>query len=234
VIEQQTLHVWEWLAAYSGTRDAPLTLSTICEACAWRTGMTGAWITYGDPFTEAPVATDPVAGRLADQAALLGEGPDTDAADTGRPVAVTDLSAPPHRRAWPVYSAAALAAGARSVLAVPLRTGTTKIGLLGLYSRRPRVLVAPERVDVDAIADVVIGLLLADICAPARASQCPEIHQATGIVAAQLGVGVGEALARLRAHAYANATPLSEIAHRVVSRRLRIPPNTWEDGIGGS
>lgn len=200
--------------------------------------MTGAWITYGDPFTEPPVATDPVAGRLADQAALLGEGPDTDAADTGKPVAVADLAAPRHRRAWPVYSAAALAAGARSVLAVPLRAGTTKIGLLGLYSSRPLVLVTPQRAEVDAIADVVIGLLLEDIRtpgqSPARASQCPEIHQATGIVAAQLGVGVGEALARLRAHAYASATPLSEIAHDVVARLLRIPPNSREDGIGGS
>jgi GAF domain-containing protein len=200
--------------------------------------MTGAWITYGDPFTEPPVATDPLAGRLADQAALLGEGPDTDAADTGKPVAVADLSAPPHRRAWPVYSAAALAAGARSVVAVPLRTGSTRIGLLGLYSRRPLVLVTPQRAEVDAIADVVIGLLLEDMGAPgpspARAPQCPEIHQATGIVAAQLGVGVGEALARLRAHAYASATPLSEIARDVVTRLLRIPPNSREDGIGGS
>lgn len=232
--------MWEWLAEYAGTRAAPLSLRTVCAACVSRTGMTGAWIARGDPLPEPAFVTDPAAATLADLACVLGEGPGADATRRGRPIAVTDLSALPNRRAWPTFSAAALQAGARSVLAVPLVSGTAKIGLLGFYSRRPRVLVTPQRAEVGAVAEVVLGLLLDEV-GPGRSPvpdgdppQWPEIHQATGIVAVQLGVGVAESLACLRAHAYAQARPLLEIAHDVVTRRLRFSPNVQEGGIGGS
>jgi GAF domain-containing protein len=239
VIDQRTLQVWEWLAEYAGTRSAPLTLRTVCTACVWRTGMSGAWVARGDPLAETAFVTDRAAATLADLACVLGEGPAADAARSGRPVAVTDLSAAPNRRAWPVYAAAALEAGARAVLAVPLVSGTAKTGLLGLYSRRPRMLVT-QRAEVAAVADVVLGLLLGeggpgDVPPPGwGAPLWPEIHQAAGIVAVQLGVGVAESLAVLRAHAYARARPLLEIAHEVVTRRLRFSPNTPQGGIGGS
>jgi GAF domain-containing protein len=240
VIDQRTLRVWEWLAEYAGTRAGPLTLRTVCAASVWRTGMTGAWVARGDPLTEPAFVTDPAAATVADLTCVLGEGPAADAARRGRPVAVTDLSAPPNRRAWPVFSAAALEAGARSVLAVPLQSGSAKIGLLGFYSHRPRVLVMPQRAEVGAVAEVVLGLLLDEV-RPGRSPlpdggtpQWPEIHQATGIVAVQLGVGLAESLACLRAHAYAQARPLVEIARDVVSRRLRFSPDTRGGGIGGS
>jgi hypothetical protein len=49
-----------------------------------------------------------------------------------------------------------------------------------------------------------------------------EIYQACGMVTVQLEVDITEALARLRAHAYAEERPLSEVARDVVARRLRI------------
>ena len=49
-----------------------------------------------------------------------------------------------------------------------------------------------------------------------------EVHQASGMVSVQLGVGVGEALVRLRAHAYAAEQPLREVAADVVGRRLQL------------
>ena len=49
-----------------------------------------------------------------------------------------------------------------------------------------------------------------------------EVHQASGMVAVQLGVSVGDALARLRAHAFAEGRPLAAVAEDVVSRRLRL------------
>ncbi len=240
MIDQRTLHVREWLAEYAGTREAPRTLHTLCAACVWRTGMTGAWVAHGDPVDTPALATDPAAESLADLTSVLGEGPAADAARRARPVAVTDLSAPPSRWAWPVFAPAAVAAGARSVLAVPLLLGPARIGLFGLYSRRPQVLVTPQRAEVDAVAGLMLDLVL-DGTRPGRspsldpaAPSCPEIHQATGIVAVQLGVGVTESLARLRAHAYVHARPLVEVARDVVKRRLRFSPNTPEGGIGGS
>jgi hypothetical protein len=47
------------------------------------------------------------------------------------------------------------------------------------------------------------------------------VHQASGMVAAQLHVTVGVALIRLRAYAFANDRPLSQVAEDVVSRKLR-------------
>ncbi|HEV7648811.1 MAG TPA: GAF and ANTAR domain-containing protein [Actinophytocola sp.] len=235
--------MWEWIAEYAGTRDAPLSLRTVCAACVSLTGMTGAWVSRGDAAADVAYATDPVAERLADLQILLGEGPGVDARQEGRPVAVTDLSIAARRRTWPRFAPAALAAGSRSALVVPMRVGAARIGLFGLYSRTPAVLVTTQRTEVDAFAEVALGLVLDDItrqppdlgqwASDRRALDRPEVHQATGIVSVQLGIDVTESLARLRAHAYAHARPLLEIAREVVTRRLRFSPNTSERGIPG-
>jgi hypothetical protein len=44
------------------------------------------------------------------------------------------------------------------------------------------------------------------------------------MVSAQLGVSVGEALVRLRAYAFGQDLPLTEVARRVVGRALRFVP----------
>ena len=48
-----------------------------------------------------------------------------------------------------------------------------------------------------------------------------EIHQATGMVLAQLGVSATEALARLRGYAFVEQRLLIDVARDVVARRLR-------------
>ena len=50
-----------------------------------------------------------------------------------------------------------------------------------------------------------------------------QVHQASGMISEQLGVGIGDALIRLRAHAYAEGQPIDEVAREVVDRRLRLP-----------
>jgi ANTAR domain len=53
-----------------------------------------------------------------------------------------------------------------------------------------------------------------------------EIHQATGRVAAELGISLEEALVRLRAHAFASGRPLRAIARAVVAGELRLESST--------
>jgi AmiR/NasT family two-component response regulator len=48
------------------------------------------------------------------------------------------------------------------------------------------------------------------------------VHQASGMVAVQLGVSVGEALARIRAYAFGNDILLTDVAEAIVARELRI------------
>ena len=49
-----------------------------------------------------------------------------------------------------------------------------------------------------------------------------EVHQATGIVAVQLGVDVAEALVRVRAYAYAHDRQVAAVAGDIVARRLQL------------
>jgi hypothetical protein len=51
-----------------------------------------------------------------------------------------------------------------------------------------------------------------------------EIHQAAGMLTAQLDVGIAEAYSRLHAHARASGqTPLA-VARDVIAHRLSLPP----------
>jgi len=47
-----------------------------------------------------------------------------------------------------------------------------------------------------------------------------EVHQATGMVQAQLDISATDAFARLRAYSYTTNQPLDRVAHDVVSRQL--------------
>ncbi|WP_194820542.1 ANTAR domain-containing protein, partial [Nocardia sp. XZ_19_385] len=52
-----------------------------------------------------------------------------------------------------------------------------------------------------------------------------EIHQATGIAAAQLGVDIATAYAQLVARALTTGSPIAALAAEVVAHRIRFSPN---------
>jgi hypothetical protein len=60
--------------------------------------------------------------------------------------------------------------------------------------------------------------------------QHPEVHQATGMIVAQLGVSAAVALIRLRAYAYAHEQRLRDVAANVVARRIRFHAEPVSDG----
>jgi hypothetical protein len=231
VIDYRTLRVWQCIAEYAVAHNTSVSLTAVCASCVDRTAMSGAWVAWGNPPLERVHATDPVAERVADLHVLLGQGPAVDAWREACPVAVADLRSAASQQAWPVFAAHAQSAGIRAVVAVPLRAGTAAIGLFGMYSRSTVVLEDEQHLEVAVFAEVALGLLLDTHHAPpadvARwLSVEAEVHQATGIVSVQLGIGVEESLVRLRAHAFAEGKPLLEIAREVVARRLRFhhPP----------
>ena len=53
-----------------------------------------------------------------------------------------------------------------------------------------------------------------------------ELHQATGMLIAQLGVSATDAAARLRAHAASTHRPLIDVSRDIIARRLRLPVPT--------
>jgi hypothetical protein len=58
------------------------------------------------------------------------------------------------------------------------------------------------------------------------------VHQASGMVSAQLDITVAHALIRLRAHAFGNDRPLTQVAQDVVARRLRFDARSGEKDPG--
>jgi GAF domain len=229
VIDYRTLRVWECIAEYAAAHNTPVSLDTVCASCVMRTAMSGAWVTWNHPARRPLYATDLVAERVADLHFLLGEGPARDAARLGRPVTAADLTSAASRRTWPVFAGAAQAAGVRTVVAVPLLVSELRIGLFGMCSRYPIALSAEQTAEMEGFAEIALGLVLDRLPAAdvdrwiAREA---EVHQACGIVSVQLGVGVDESLLRLRARAFSEGRPLSEIAHEVVTRRLHFSPDS--------
>ncbi len=173
--------------------------------------------------------TDRVGELIEDLQFTLGEGPCVDAFAEGGLVLAADLADPQYLLRWPAFTPAGVTAGARAVFAFPLQVGAIRIGVLDLYRAGPGALPDTELADALVFADVLTSLLLGnghngaavdrlDLGIDRRAV----VHQATGMLRAQLGVSIDEAFVRLRAHAYTNDQPLEEVARAVVARRLRL------------
>ncbi len=177
---------------------------------------------------EMVFATDRVSTQIEELQVSLGEGPCIDAWSSRLPVIEPDLSLTSPTR-WPMFGPAARAAGAVAVFALPLQVGQARLGALDLYRDAPGGLSAADLTDAVALGAAVTQVLLQ--LEPAEhalenSEVAPwlsaEIYQAAGMVTVQLDVDITEALARMRAHAYAEERPLSEVARDIVARRLRL------------
>jgi GAF domain-containing protein len=204
----------------------------LCQVCADVTGSNGAGLALvvGDALAGAAYTTDDVSAHLEELQFALGEGPCIDAHRDGRPVLVPDLAAPAEVR-WPAFVEAALVTGARAIFGFPVRIGEARLGALDLYRDHPGALDGEQHADALVLADIAArSLLMMQANAPSGTLAAELIdgadleyvvHQASGMVAAQLDVSVAHALLRLRAYAFGNERPLREVAAAVVARQLR-------------
>lgn len=193
------------------------------------TQMTGAVIsTLGHPLGSQTVcASTDVAARIDEIQIDLGEGPCWDALRTRRPVIETDL-----RRggdSWPAAREAFRSLDIGALYAFPLYVGELNVGVVDLYSTRAQPFSDESVHDVSMLAAVTSRHLLQralDASGNGEEGMPPgphsrrEVHQATGMVAAQLAVSVDDALLVLRGRAFSDGRTVSEIAADVVARRL--------------
>jgi hypothetical protein len=205
-------------------------LERLCVGSVGHLSATGAGVSVvgGAGDREIIFATDSVATQIEELQISLGEGPCIDAWASRLPVIEPDLSLTPLTR-WPAFAPAARAAGAAAVIALPLQIGLSRVGAMDLYRDEPGGLSAADLTDAVALGAAVTQVLLrlepSDGWAESGevgASLSAEIYQAAGMITVQLEVDVTEALARLRAYAYAEERPLSEVARDVVARHLRL------------
>jgi hypothetical protein len=155
-----------------------------------------------------------------------------DALRSGGPVLVPDLhdshDFAVHR--WPAFLDAALDAGVRAVFALPLRIGAINVGAMDLYRDVPGELSKAELEAALMAADAAALALVhldhgQEDSSPSSlepgAAVGMQVHQASGMVMAQLGTTIEGAFLALRARAFASGRPLTELATDVVERRLR-------------
>ena len=203
----------------------------LCQAAVGLLAVSGAASSLLSQGRLGPLlcATDEVAARLEALQLTLGTGPGVDAHHHGRVVLAPDLAgASPDR--WPAFTEGALTAGARAVFAFPLQLGAIRVGVLGLYRTTPGPLSDTGFGDGVILTDVATQAILAiSARAPGGLEELidpvalrAEVHQATGMVAAQLGVGIDEAYVRMQAHAYATGRLIGEVAAAIVARQLRL------------
>ena len=230
--------VWAAIHASALREHSPVSLRHAVMACADLLGATGAGLSMArDGAPREPVlASSPRAEELEELQFTLGEGPCMDAAAGNRPVLVPDLATASARNRWPVFAPAAMDHGVRAAFAFPVTTGTALVGVLDVYRAQPGRLGPRELANALVLADVVLVLALDeqggitaefdDVLDTAVSTRRAQVHQATGMVAAQLGVSMTDALVALRAYAYTRGRRLTDVAADVVERKVRLFPRS--------
>jgi hypothetical protein len=161
----------------------------------------------------------------------LGEGPCIDAFNSEAPVHAPDIASPEELR-WPGFCRQAADAGVRALFGFPLRVGGTSFGALDLYMDTPGDLLPKQATDAMEFADVIASLVLSlqagaapgTLADPlgARFIHRAVVHQASGMLSAQLAIDVDEALVRIRAHSFGSNRSIHDVASDIVNRSLRL------------
>jgi len=116
-------------------RVVELAVATV-EGC----DFAGIFLLEGDEVT-TPVCTAPIVATVDSLQHRFGSGPCLDAVGQGVTFYAEDLDSDPR---WPDFGSAAVTAGVRSVLAVPLAANDTR-GALNLYARYPAAFGVVDR-----------------------------------------------------------------------------------------
>lgn len=177
----------------------------------------------GDEGAELVAASDPWTARLQELELLSGEGPSTTAQQTARTVTVDDFAA--ERERWQGYASATYEHDVHSIVALPLRVAGMHAGVLTVYGRTAAPDGPVDQRVASAFAGMAATALLFD-----RHGASDEVmdgdwfrfYVATGATAARFGIGVDEAEARLRAHAFSAGLTLAQVAELALSDRLAL------------
>lgn len=156
------------------------------------------------------------------------EGPCLDCYHSGRAVVNQDLESADER--WPLFAVEALAAGFKSVHALPMRLRGSVLGALNLFNSERREMVHADIEAGQALADVATIAILHHRAAEEAQILNEQLHyalnsrivieQAKGMIAEREGVSVDRAFAKLRNHARNHNLRLVDVAHAVIGGAL--------------
>ncbi|MFE0027444.1 GAF domain-containing protein [Amycolatopsis sp. NPDC059021] len=187
-------------------------------------GNAGILLTLLDDQNQVALST--AAGHDAliarDAEFVSGEGPATDAVVSGGTVfAIDDMLSD----RWPHYAPTVRRAGVRAVFAVPLQQPISCVGALCVLERKP-VITDTLAAATDRVADALARTVLLpspqtpEVSDPLRlfdeTSYQDVVHQAAGMLSVRHACSPDDAVALLRARAFADGTLIEELARREV------------------
>lgn len=201
-------------------------LDRLAAACVRLLGVMAAGLLLDDQQGHLGiVASSSEETRLLEVFQLQADqGPCLECVRTGAAVVSADLDA--DRARWPLFASFALAAGFRSVVALPLRLREQTIGGLNLFDDRIGQVPQDDQRLAQALADVAtIGILqqrsaqrsamLAEHLQRALNSRVV-IEQAKGVLAERNGVSMVTAFDSLRQYARGQNIKLTDLAYAIV------------------
>jgi hypothetical protein len=220
----------------------------LCHACVDLLDVDGAAISLMlEGSSQGTFASSDGLSRQVDELQFtFGEGPCMDAARDGGPVFAEDVADVADTR-WPAFTGSVLDLGIGAVFALPIRLANSGVGVLDLYRRTPGGLRGNSLIGGLMAAELaalpLLEMISAEAALQALGSTEPawkqlsslarvEVYQATGMVMVQLGVGPAEALARMRAHAFASGLTASQVAWSIVERELSLEADRRPDPGG--
>jgi GAF domain/ANTAR domain len=217
--------------------DVAIGLARLCRAATDELSCAGSAVTLMTTRgAHRLVASSGDPGEALDELQFdLGEGPARDAFAAGRPVLTSDIRA--DRARWPGFAPQAVEAGLLAVFCFPLQLGAVRFGVMSFVDDSPRTLTGQQTSACTIFAEVATELLLDS--SPNGAPGHNDVHralpthhevyQAQGMTVVDLGVTLTEALARMRATAYAEGITLRELATSIVAGR-RLDDTTADGG----
>jgi AmiR/NasT family two-component response regulator len=122
--------------------------------------------------------------------------------------------------------------------------GPLQVGAVDLYSNRPLRLDAVQERRASELADVAARTVLQralesavgdaddDLAEDDNPYSRKIIHQATGMVLAQLGIGPDDARMVIQAHAFASNRSMMSVAQEILDRRLDFSDPDLGSGSG--
>jgi hypothetical protein len=211
--------------------------AALCASCAADLPMTGAAMVLQSSagLDRVVAATEGLATAVEELQFELGEGPGVEALHQDGPVLRSDLRSAIGR--WPIFAPAAMAIGVQAAFAFPLQVGGIHLGVLDLYRDTTGGLIDGILPEALAYAEAATAVLLhlQALSHPSGGlhpqltgftADRAEIHQATGMISAQAGVTLVEALLLLRARSYSSNRSMLAVSRDVLDRRIRFDPES--------
>lgn len=206
---------------------------SLCVASAAAIGVAGAGVILmsGGRALGNVCVSDSMTAIVEELQYTLGEGPCVDAFRTKAPVLAPDLAHSDGDR-WPAFRVGAQSAGVRAVFGFPLLIQSVCFGALNLYHDHPGALSDEQFANALAVAHVASRTVLGwqSVAGPGSLAWQLEhvpthravVHQAAGMVSVQAAVSIPDAVVMLRAYAFAEDRPISDVATAIVGGDLRL------------